>query len=76
MNFFNSIKIGNQTWKKENLADIQINNVSVATEIQEKEEQMSEEYWDNDDADGTDEPLITDENVLENFINELFEKAK
>lgn len=76
MNFFNSIKIGNQTWKKENLADIQINNVSVATEVQEKEEQMSEEYWDNDDADGTDEPLITDENVLENFINELFEKAK
>lgn len=57
------------------LFDIQINNVSVATKVEEKEEQLSNEYWENEDADGMDEPTIIDDDVLEKFIDELFEQT-
>lgn len=53
------------------LYDIKIGNTSVFDEAEEKEEKMSDEYWGNDDADGTDEPLITDESVLNEFVEKL-----
>ena len=53
------------------LCDIKIGNTSVFNEAEEKEEQMSDEYWENDDADGTDEPLITDEPILNEFVENL-----
>lgn len=34
------------------LYDIKIGNTSVAEEAEEKEEKMSDEYWENEDADG------------------------
>lgn len=53
------------------LYDIKIGNISVFSAAQEKEEQMSDEYWENDDADGSDEPLITDEPILNDFVENL-----
>lgn len=53
------------------LYDIKIGNISVSSTAQEKEEQMSDEYWENDDADGDDEPLITDEPILNEFVENL-----
>lgn len=53
------------------LYDIKIGNTSVVDEVEEKEEKMSDEYWEDDDADGTDEPLITDESVLNEFVENL-----
>lgn len=53
------------------LYDIKIDNDSIFDKAEEKEEQMSNEYWENDDADGTDEPLITDENVLNDFVETI-----
>lgn len=35
---------------------------------------MSDEYWENDDADGSDEPLITDEDVLNEFVGKLIKE--
>lgn len=56
------------------LYDIKIGNTSVFTEPEEKEEQLSDEYWENDDADGTDEPIITDESVLNEFVEKLIQE--
>lgn len=58
------------------LYDIKIGYTSVAEEAQEKEEKMSDEYWENDDADGFDEPLLTDEEVLDKFVDELLEQTR
>lgn len=55
------------------LYDVKIGNASVFDEVEEKEEKMSDEYWENDDADGTDEPLITDESVLDEFVEKLIQ---
>lgn len=55
------------------LYDVKIGNTSVFDEVEEKEEKMSDEYWENDDADGTDEPLITDESVLDEFVEKLIQ---
>lgn len=56
------------------LYDIKIGNTSVFDESEEKEEKISDEYWENDDADGTDEPLITDESVLDEFVGKLIKE--
>ena len=53
------------------LYDIQIGYTSVAEEAEEKKEKMSDEYWENDDADGFDEPQLIDEEVLDKFVDEL-----
>ena len=53
------------------LYDITIGNTSIFGEAEEKEEQLSDEYWENDDADCTDELLITDEPVLNEFVEKL-----
>ena len=53
------------------LFDIQINNKSVADMVEEKEEQLSDEYWENEDADGMDEPIITDKHILNDFIDSI-----
>lgn len=55
------------------LYDVKIGNTSVFDETEEKEEKTSDEYWENDDADGTDEPLITDESVLDEFVEKLIQ---
>lgn len=56
------------------LYDIKIGNTSVAEESQEKEEKMSDEYWENEDADGFDEPQIIDEEVLNEFVGKLIKE--
>ena len=56
-----------------NLFDIKINNVSISQKTEEKEDQLSDEYWENDDADGLDEPIIVDEDILDKFVEELLE---
>lgn len=53
------------------LYDIKIGNTSVFDEAEAEEDRISDEYWENDDADGTDEPLITDETVLDEFVEKL-----
>lgn len=53
------------------LYDIKIGNTSVFDEAREKEEKISDEYWENDDADGTDEPQLIDEPVLDKFVEQL-----
>lgn len=58
------------------LYDIKIGYTSVAEEAQEKEEKMSDEYWENDDAVGFDEPLLTDEEVLDKYVDELLEQTR
>lgn len=55
------------------LYDVKIGNTSVAEETEAEEEKISDEYWENDDADGTDEPLITDESVLDEFVEKLIQ---
>lgn len=55
------------------LYDIKIGNTSVFDEAEAEEDRISDEYWENDDADGTDEPLITDESVLDEFVEKLIE---
>lgn len=57
------------------LYDIKIGNTSVFDEAEEKEEKITDEYWEeNEDADGTDEPLITDEPVLDKFVEQLIQE--
>lgn len=56
------------------LYDVKIGNTSVMDEVEEKEEQLLDEYWEDDDADGTDEPLITDESVLDEFVEQLIQE--
>lgn len=56
------------------LYDIKIGNTSVADEMEEKEEKMSDEYWENEDADGFDEPQIIDEPVLNEFVEKLIKE--
>lgn len=53
--------------------DVKIGNTSVFDEVEEKEEKISDKYWENDDADGTDEPHITDESVLDEFVEKLIQ---
>ena len=57
------------------LYDIKIGNTSVFDEAEEEEEEkMSDKYWENDDADGTDESLITDDAVLDEFVEKLIQE--
>ena len=56
------------------LFDIKIGNTSVFDEAETEEDRMSDEYWENEDADGTDEPLITDESVLNKFVEKLIQE--
>lgn len=58
------------------LYDIKIGYTSVAEEAQEKEEKMSDEYWENEDADGFDEPQLIDEEVLDKYVDELLEQTR
>ena len=58
------------------LYDIKIGETSVATEAEEKKEKISDEYWENEDADGFDEPTIIDEDVLDKYVGELLEQTK
>jgi hypothetical protein len=57
------------------LYDIKIGNTSVFDEAEAEEEKISDKYWEeNEDADGTDEPLITDESVLDKFVEKLIQE--
>lgn len=56
------------------LYDIKIGETSIAEEAEEKEEKMSDEYWENEDADGFDEPQIIDEPVLDKFVEQLIKE--
>lgn len=56
------------------LYDIKLGNASIADEAETEEERISDEYWENDDADGTDEPLITDESILNKFVEKLIKE--
>lgn len=53
------------------LYDIKIGNTSVAEESEAEEEKMSDKYWENEDADGFDEPQLIDEPVLDKFVEKL-----
>lgn len=53
------------------LYDIKIGNYSVIELVEAKEENMSIEYWDNNDTDDIDEPLIIDEPILNEFVENL-----
>ena len=56
------------------LYDITIGYTSVAEAAEEKEEKMSDEYWENEDADGFDEPLLIDEPALSEFVEQLIKE--
>jgi hypothetical protein len=53
------------------LYDIKIGNTSVAEEAEAEEEKISDKYWENEDADGFDEPQLIDEPVLDKFVEQL-----
>lgn len=56
------------------LYDIDIGYTSVITEAEEKKEKMSDEYWENEDADGFDEPQLIDEEILNEFVGKLIKE--
>ena len=56
------------------LYDIKIGETSVANEAEEKKEKMSDEYWENEDADGFDEPQLIDEPVLDEYVEQLIKE--
>lgn len=56
------------------LYDIKIGETSVATEAEDEGERMSDKYWENEDADGYDEPQIIDEPVLDKFVEKLIQE--
>lgn len=51
--------------------DIKIGNTSVAEEAEEEKEKISDKYWENEDADGFDEPQLIDEPVLDEYVEKL-----
>lgn len=53
------------------LYDIKIGNTSVAEEAEEEKEKISDKYWENEDADGFDEPQLIDEPVLDEYVEKL-----
>lgn len=56
------------------LYDIKIGNTSVFDEAESEEEKMSDKYWENEDADGFDEPQLIDEPVLDKFVEKLIQE--
>ena len=56
------------------LYDIKIGYASVAEEAEAEEEKMSDKYWENEDADGFDEPQLIDEPVLDKFVEKLIQE--
>ncbi len=56
------------------LYDIKIGNSSVAEEAEEQKEKISDEYWENEDADGFDEPQLIDEPVLDEYVEKLIKE--
>lgn len=56
------------------LYDIDIGYTSVITEAEDEKERISDKYWENEDADGFDEPQLIDEPVLDKFVEKLIQE--